>query len=118
MCTVEVRSYTQAEVIYRLLSVLNFLYITTRVNANRFLKVFALKYAHKKRIDSTNMEGKARKKKKIAFLYLADVCGVFGFFFFLLFKPSEAHIGDQNSYWKQEHLPSTTLMRHTACFLL
>lgn len=118
MCTVKHWIlHTQRRYIYRILSVLPFLYITTWVNAIRFLKVVTLKYAHTKRNHSSNMEGKARKKKDYLSVFGWSVFCIF-VFFFLLLKPSETHIWDQNSYWKQEHLPSITLIRHTACFLL
>lgn len=48
-----------------------------------FLKVFALKNAHKKRSDSSNMEEKARKRK-IASLHFTEVV----FFCFVLFSSS------------------------------
>lgn len=45
------------------------------MNENRFLKAFALKYANKKGTNSSNMEGKERKK--IASLCLAEIFFVF-----------------------------------------
>lgn len=74
----EIFGLTHREDIYRMLSVLPFLYITTWVNAYRFQKALALKYAKEKGRNLSNMEGKAIKK--IASLYLAEGVSVFFYF--------------------------------------